>query len=53
MAIDNRNNCNINNYDKNKARIKLGAVSASNLNASCKSNINRLIIEQLNINSLR
>ena len=35
-----------------KTKLKFGAISASNLNAICKRNINRLIIGQLNINSL-
>ena len=37
---------------KIKLRAKVGAISASNLNAIRKRNINRLIIDQLNINSL-
>ena len=34
-------------------QLKVGAISASNLNAVLKLNINRLIIGQLNVNSLR
>ena len=44
---------NTNDYHENKAKFKVGAISASNLNAIRKRNINRLIIRQLNINSLR
>ena len=51
MASDNIRNTN--DYDENKAKFKVGAISASNLNAIRKRNINRLIIGQLNINSLR
>ena len=53
LASDNRKNLNTSDYDENKAKFKVGAISASNLNAICKRNINRLIIGQLNINSLR
>ena len=53
MASDNINNRNTNDYDENKAKFKVGAISASNLNALRKCNVNRLIIGQLNINSLR
>ena len=45
-------NRNTNDYDENKAKFNVGAISASNLNAIRKRNINRLIIRQLNINSL-
>ena len=37
----------------NIKKFKVGAISANNLNLICKRNINRLIIGQLNINSLR
>ena len=53
LASDNRKNRNTNDYDENKAKFKIGATSASNLNSIRKSNINKLIIGQLNINSLR
>ena len=33
-----------NDYDENKAKFKVGAISAGNLNAIRKRNINRLII---------
>ena len=52
LASVYRNNSNTNDYDENKAKLKVGKISASNLNAVRKRNINRLIIEQLNINSL-
>ena len=52
MAIDNRTNCNTNDYDENKAKFKGGTISSGNLNTICKCNIDRLIIGQLNINSL-
>ena len=53
MGNDNKKNRNSNDYDENKAKFKVGAISASNLNAIRKRNINRLIIGPLNINSLR
>ena len=53
LACDNRKNCNTNDYDENKAKLKAGAISASNLNPIHARNINKLIIGQLNINSLR
>ena len=53
LASDNRKNRNANDYDENKANFKVGAISASNLIAFRKRNINKLIIGQLNINSLR
>ena len=52
LASVYRNNSNTNDYDENKAKLKVGKISASNFNAVRKRNINRLIIEQLNINSL-
>ena len=51
--IETTHESNTNDYDENKAKFKVGAISASNLNAIHKRNINRLIIGQLNINSLR
>ena len=53
LSSDNINNRNTNDYDENKAKFKVVAISASNLNAVRKRNINRLIIGQLNVNSLR
>ena len=53
LASDNRKNRNTDDYDENKAKFKVGAINASNVNAIRKPNINRLIIGQLNINSLR
>ena len=38
---------------KIKLNFKFGTISASNLNAIRKRNTNRLIIGQININSLR
>ena len=51
MASNNIRNTN--DYDENKGKFKVSGISASNLNAIRKSNINRLIIGQLNMNSLR
>ena len=51
LAIDNIRNTN--DYDENEAKFKVSAISASNLSAIRKRNINRLIIGQLNKNSLR
>ena len=53
LASDNRKNRNTNDYDENKAKFKAGEICGNNLNAIRKRNINRLIIGQLNINSLR
>ena len=53
LGSDNRKNRSTNDHDENKAKFKFGAVSAGNLNAIRKRNINRLIIGQLKINSLR
>ena len=53
LPSDNINNRSTNDYDEKKAKFKVGAISASNLNALRKRNINRLIIGQLNINFLR
>ena len=53
LASDNRKNCNTSDYDESKAEFKVGAISTSNLNAIRKRNINRFIIGQVNINSLR
>ena len=53
LGSDNRKNRNTNDYDENKAKFKIGAISAGNLNAIRKRNINRLIKGQLKINSLR
>ena len=53
LANDNRKNRNTNGHDENKPKFKVSAFSASNLNAIRKSNINRRIIGQLSINSLR
>ena len=50
LASDNKKNRNTNDYDENKAKFKVGAISASNLNAIHKRNIYRLIIGQLNVN---
>ena len=44
LASDNIRNTN--DYDENKAKFKVGAISASNLNAIRKRYINRLIIGQ-------
>ena len=51
LAIDNIRNTN--DYDENEAKFKVSAISASNLSAIRKRNINRLIIGKLNKNSLR
>ena len=51
--IETTHESNTNDYDENKAKFKVGAISASNLNAIHKCNIYRLIIGQLNVNSLR
>ena len=63
LGRDNRKNRNTNDHDENKAKFKVGAISAGNLNAIRKRNINRLIVKyerrnrliigQLKINSLR
>ena len=53
LASDNGKNRNANDYDEVKAKFKVRAISASNLNAIRKRNINRLIIGKLNINSMR
>ena len=53
LASDNEKNCYTNDYEEVKAKLKVRAISASNLNAIRKRNINRLIIGQLNINSMR
>ena len=53
LGSDNRKNRNTNDHDENKAKFKIGAISAGNLNAIRKRNINRLIKGQLKINSLR
>ena len=52
LPSDNIHNCNTNNYNENKGKFKVGAIRASNLTVIRKRNINRLIIGQLNINSL-
>ena len=44
LASDNRNNCNVNDSDENKAKFKVSAISASNLNAIRKCNISRFIV---------
>ena len=44
LAIDKRKNRKTNDYDEYKAKFKVGAVSASNLNGIRKRNINRLIM---------
>ena len=44
LAIYNRKNRNTNDYDENKAKFKVGAITASILKAICIRNINRLII---------
>ena len=51
LASDNKNNRNTNDYEVNKVKLIVDAVSASNFNA-IRKRINRLIIGQLNINSL-
>ena len=51
--ITKKKNRNTSDYDENKAKFKVGAISASTLNTIRKRNINRLIIGQLNINSQR
>ena len=53
LASDHRKNRNTNDYNESKAKSKVGAISASNLNAVRKRKINRLIMGQLNINFLR
>ena len=53
LPSDKRNNRNTNDYDENRAKLKVDASSAINLNAIRKRNINKLVIGQLNINSLR
>ena len=54
LASDNIvKNRNTNDYDANKVKFKVGVINASNLNAIRKRSINRLIMRQLNINSLR
>ena len=52
-SLPSNNIHNTNDYDENKAKFKVGAISASNLNTIRKRSINRLILGQLNINSLR
>ena len=44
LAIYNRKNRNTNDYDENKAKFKVGAISASNLNSVRERNINTLIL---------
>ena len=44
LASDNKKNRNTNDYDENKAKFKVGAITASILKAICIRNINRLII---------
>ena len=44
LAIYNRKIRNTNDYDENKAKCKVGAISASNLNLVRERNINRLIL---------
>ena len=44
LAIYNRKNRNTNDYDENKAKFKVGAISASNLNSVRECNINTLIL---------
>ena len=53
LASDKRKNRNTNNYDENKSKFNVSAVSANSLNAIRKRNLYRLIIGKLNINSLR
>ena len=54
LASDNIvKNRNTNDYDANKAKFKVDVINAGNLNAIRKCSINRLIMRQLNINSLR
>ena len=44
LAIYNRKNRNTNDYDENKAKFKVGAIIASNLNSVRERNINTLIL---------
>ena len=53
LASDKRKNCNTSDYDESEAEFKVRTISTRNLNAIRKRNINRFIIGQLIINSLR
>ena len=52
-SLASNNIRNTNDHDENKGKFKVSGISASNLNVIRKSNINRLIIGQLNMNFLR